>query len=125
MTRGNMPLLITLGLIAASLIIPTTAMAMRCGTRLVTDGDTQDKVLRYCGEPTQTSSRYITRGSSYRNLQTRDTLSKNYQGGYFYSEEVLLEEWIFNFGPNKLMRKVTFENGIVVEVDTLKYGYHK
>ena len=125
MTLGKMPLVITLSLIAASLIIPSTAMAMRCGTRPVTDGNTQEEVLRNCGEPTQTNSRYITRGSGYVNFRTRDALSGSHQGNYFFIEEVLVEEWIFNFGPNKFMRKVTFENGIVVEIDTLRYGYHE
>jgi hypothetical protein len=37
--------------------------------------------------------------------------------------EVLVEDWGFNFGPNKLMRKVTFENGLVEKIKDLGYGY--
>jgi hypothetical protein len=112
-------------LLTSLLSAPLSAHAMRCGTSLVTEGDTQDEVLRNCGEPTQTSSRYITRGANYSDLRLGSSISGKPRGEYFFAEEVLIEEWIFNFGPNKLMRKVIFENGIVVDVDTLKYGYHE
>ncbi len=109
-------------------LLPIQAMAMRCGTHIITRGDPQAKVLRYCGEPTQTSSRFITRASSYsdyRNRQRIGVAGNSGQHEFYFSEEVLVEDWIFNLGPNKLMRKVTFENGEVVKVDTLDYGYHE
>jgi len=114
-----------------SILVPAQAMAMRCGTHIITRGDTQAKVLRYCGEPTQTSSRYITRGARHSALirqpgATGDiSLTSVERVDYYLSEEVLVEDWVFNFGPNKLMRRVIFENGEVVEVDTLDYGYHE
>ena len=37
--------------------------------------------------------------------------------------EVPVETWIYNLGPNKLMRRIRFEDGIVVEIETLGYGY--
>ena len=39
--------------------------------------------------------------------------------------EIPVESWIYNFGPNKLMRRVIFEGGIVTEIETLGYGYNK
>ena len=39
--------------------------------------------------------------------------------------EVPIEAWIYNFGPNKLMHRVVFEAGYVVEIETLGYGYIK
>ena len=38
--------------------------------------------------------------------------------------EVPVESWVYNFGPNKFMRKVRFENGIVADIETLGYGYN-
>ena len=35
-----------------------------------------------------------------------------------------METWTYNFGPNKLMRRVRFVDGIVEEVETLGYGYN-
>ena len=122
---NSMPVnrLLCLSIVSIFLLTPASALAMRCGTSLVTEGDTQEEVLRNCGEPVQTSSRYITRGASYSDLRFGNSISGSTTGQYFFAEEVLVEEWIFNFGPNKLMRKVIFENGIVADVETLAYGY--
>ena len=38
--------------------------------------------------------------------------------------EVPVEAWIYNLGPNKLMRRLRFENGFVAEIETLGYGYN-
>ncbi|TDJ44385.1 MAG: DUF2845 domain-containing protein [Gammaproteobacteria bacterium] len=37
---------------------------------------------------------------------------------------VLVEDWVFNFGPDKLMPEVTFENGRVENIEDPGYGYH-
>jgi len=39
--------------------------------------------------------------------------------------EIPVETWIYNLGPNKLMRSIRFEGGFVVDIDTLGYGYNK
>ena len=31
--------------------------------------------------------------------------------------EIPVEMWIYNFGPNKFMRRVRFEDGMVVEIE--------
>ncbi len=101
--------LIVLGLTSAS-----NAYAMRCGTRLIAKGDHVSKILRYCGEPDFTQSRYAQR--PYYNRY----------GHVFYTglfEEVRIEEWTYNLGPSKLMRVVTMENGIVRDIRHLGYGY--
>jgi hypothetical protein len=38
--------------------------------------------------------------------------------------EIPIESWVYNLGPHKLMRRVRFEDGVVVEIETLGYGYH-
>lgn len=38
--------------------------------------------------------------------------------------EVPVESWLYNFGPTKLMRRVIFESGRVVAIETLGYGYN-
>ena len=116
-------------LIAGSLL-PMQAMAMRCGTHIITRGDTQAKVLRYCGEPTQARSRFITRGAGHsafevRRQQSDEQIKTGNRYHYYLSEEILVEEWVFNLGPNKLMREITFENGFVVKVETLEYGFNE
>src|SRR5262249_27801294 len=66
------------------------ADAMRCGTRLVSDGDTQSAVRSLCGEPTDVQSRTIMRRPYY-----------NFRGDFIYYGdglvEVPVEVWTYNF----------------------------
>lgn len=44
------------------------------------------------------------------------------EGPVEFAETVRVAEWYFNRGPNRLMRRVTFHNGRLVESRTLGYG---
>ena len=88
------------------------AHAFRCGPRIITTGDHADKILRYCGEPTSVQSRVV------HLPYVRDW--RPYPG---FIEEVVVEEWVFNLGPQHLMRSVRLENGFVAEIKSLGYGY--
>ncbi len=103
--------LIVLGVTTAS-----NAYAMRCGTRLIARGDHISKLLRYCGEPDFVQSR-----AAHRPYYNRYGLVL-YRGLF---EEVLIQEWTYNFGPHKLMRVVKMENGIVSKIRHLGYGYSR
>ena len=89
------------------------AHAMHCGSRVISSGDDAAKLLRFCGEPASVQSHHIE-----RTLITRD--GRVYPG---FKEEVLVEEWTYNFGPYQLMVKVRLENGVVTGVDYLGYGH--
>jgi hypothetical protein len=92
---------------------------MRCGTKIIDEGVTRSEVAAKCGEPAEV----VTLRSVFR----RPVLWTNGRP-YFIGEnyiEVPIEAWIYNFGPNKLMRRVVFEAGLVVEIETLGYGYNK
>jgi hypothetical protein len=109
MNRWLIPL--ALGLAAAS-----PAHAFRCGTHLVSEGDTRGAVIAKCGEPTEVDHRSILRAPLVwlhgRPFRVGDALI-----------EVPVELWTYNLGPNKLMQRVRFEDGLVVAIDTLGYGY--
>ena len=92
---------------------PAAADSMRCGTKLMTDGDPSDKVLAYCGEPASIERREILRGYGYYHGTTVNT-----------AYEVSVELWTYNFGPHKLMYRLRFEDGLLVDVDTLSHGYN-
>jgi hypothetical protein len=121
-TRGivntmRLPFLIGLTFIAAVLAMPAHADGMRCGGRLIRDGDPRAKVRAFCGEPADVQTRTILRRPSYflrgRLVHFGDGLV-----------EIPVETWTYNLGPNKLMRQVRFVDGIVDEVETLGYGYN-
>jgi hypothetical protein len=96
------------------LSVSARAEALRCGTRLIAEGDHFSKLLRYCGEPDSVQSRTARRVLA--GLSGQVVL----QG---FSEEMLIEEWTYNFGPHKLMRIVRFENGWVADIRALGYGF--
>ena len=104
-------------LLALFAIGPARADGFRCGTKLVVEGSTRGEVLARCGEPTDVEHRAILRRPTFwrhgRPHYLSDTLV-----------EVPLELWTYNLGPNKLMRRLRLEDGVVVEIETLGYGYH-
>lgn len=92
---------------------------MRCGTKLIDDGASRSEVAAKCGEPDDV----VTMKSVFRR-----PVIWSYGKPYFVGEnyvEIPVESWIYNFGPNKLMRRVIFEGGYVTEIETLGYGYNK
>ncbi len=93
------------------------ADSFRCGTRLVSDGDSADKVAALCGPPTD--------------IQRREVLQRPirwYRGRPYYTSydpvPIPIEYWTYNLGPNKLMRRLKFEDGLLVDVETLSHGYY-
>ena len=38
------------------------------------------------------------------------------------STETPVELWTYNFGPNRLMQRIRFENGVVVRIELVGYG---
>ena len=101
-------------LAAASLATPAAADTLRCGSRLIKEGDTQDKALAVCGEPAQQSRTWIERPPQYE------------LGGQWYSypgtEFVPVDVWTYDFGPNRLMQRVRFVAGLIVSIETLGKG---
>jgi hypothetical protein len=93
------------------------ADSFRCGNKLVTDGDTADKVLALCGPPTS-----ITRSEVMR----RPVIWR-FGRPYYLSDDLVpvpVEFWTYNLGTNKLMRRIKLEDGLVVEIETLGKGYN-
>ncbi|MEF3075949.1 DUF2845 domain-containing protein [Methylobacter sp. Wu1] len=86
----------------------------RCGNLLVETGDHESKVFERCGEPEYMEERIGYRGQRLRHPGGLDI------EGY---EQVIIHEWIYNFGPSRLRERLIFENGILVEIDDLEHGY--
>lgn len=89
---------------------------MRCGTRLVSVGDYQIEVLRKCGEPDYVDERIEYK--TYR-VYPRPHLP-------IYNDvygEVVVQEWTYNFGRQRFMQLLRFENGKLKRIQALDYGY--
>jgi hypothetical protein len=85
---------------------------------LITDGDGAGKVIALCGPPTEvTRSEVLRRPVTWR-----------FGRPYYLSDDLLpvaVEFWTYNLGPSKLMRRLRLEDGLVVEIKTLGYGYRE
>ena len=116
------------GVAGLLLLAMTPALAFRCGSKIVTDGDHYTKVRKYCGEPLGIQERVI-----YREGRTRPRVNNGLGNGVnldrevvYYDRsfvEVVVEEWTYNFGPRRLMQLVRFENGFVADIEQLGYGF--
>jgi hypothetical protein len=107
------PLLATISLAVAA---PCVADSMRCGNRLIVDGDTAGKLRSRCGEPVAISRSTVLRAP----LAWFNGRPVRVGHGFI---EVPVETWEYNFGPNRLLMRVRIEDGLVTAIDTLGYGY--
>jgi hypothetical protein len=93
----------------------------RCDTgRLVDRGDHMHEVRNKCGEPDAAGQRVERR--------TRKEKVRRWINGVaeeFTEErevEVVLDEWVYDLGPRRFIRTVTFENGRVVLIESGERG---
>jgi hypothetical protein len=93
---------------------------MRCGSKLVSVGDGQDKVRALCGEPSDiTFQGVITRAPRYE--YGFGPRRYTYYGPGVV--EMPIEIWTYNFGSSKLLRKLRFVGGELENIETDGYGY--
>lgn len=113
----------------AVLVVVSTAGAgdFRCGTRLVSEGDTKFEVLEKCGQPDFVDVRHesrIKRDFFERSFERRDLDDpERYRFPLFVVEDVEIEEWTYNLGSQRFIRYLTFENGRLVDIKVGDYGY--
>jgi hypothetical protein len=109
--------ILALGLTLAA---ASPAYAFRCGSHLIVEGATRSEVAAKCGDPTE-----INRRSAILRRPTVWVGGRPYLAGGDTVIEIPVEIWIYNLGPSKLMRKLRFEDGVLVDIDTLGYGYYE
>ncbi len=110
------------------LVTSTPAHAFRCGNKIVTEDMHEAQVRAACGDPA--TIRHIVHARRGVQIPRRRTLSpgvtvEHYPGYGHYTQEVVLTEYVYNFGPRKLMRRLIFEGGVLVSIETIGYGYRE
>lgn len=80
-----------------------------CGDRVISVGDTKTDILIKCGEPI------------YKNSH-QEELRERFEDSSSRTIAVTVEEWTYNFGPQRFLRIITFRNGVVVDIRTGNYG---
>lgn len=100
--------LVAILLLTAGQLVTSSAQAdtLRCGQRLVTDGDTLHEVRTRCGEPVS-----AIRHSEFRTVRL-------WLNGRPVEQtvEVAIDEWIYDFGPHRFVQHLTFEQGKLISV---------
>ena len=105
-----------------------SANAFSCGRKIVLENMHEAQVRKVCGAPTTSRNLgYVQRGSY---VPAKRSLSpgvrvEHFPGHGYYTEEVVLTEYVYNFGPRKLMRRLIFEGGVLVIIETIGYGYRE
>jgi hypothetical protein len=100
-------------LLLALLFYALPAQAFRCGVYVVTEGEHALSVLQKCGEP-----QYRDEHIEYRELRIK---GQGLEQARF--EPVRVEQWLYNFGPRMFMQQLRFENGKLMEIKNLNYGF--
>jgi hypothetical protein len=103
---------------AALATIPALGIAQSvvCGGKIINEGVSQVEVSAKCGTPAQVDHHT-------RNLVA--AVGAVSQPSYVVgtSDDVDVDVWTYNFGPNKLMQRIWFEGGLVKRVESLGYGF--
>lgn len=100
------------------------ASTLHCGSHIVSTGDSRYDVKSACGEPDDASQRV-----EYRTLRGRVAgPCRRSDGRIICSEtreavvEVVIDEWIYDFGRNRFIEYLTFEQGRLVQIRRGSYG---
>ena len=104
------------------------AEAFRCGSKLVREDMHEAQVTAICGEPTTKRNLGVAvRYYDYRYYRDSSPDSSIYRapGVGNFASEVVITEYVYNFGPRKLMRRLIFEGGVLVTIESIGYGYIK
>jgi hypothetical protein len=97
------------GVVLAGLLLLAAAKAgaqMYCEGRLVGIGDSEERVLELCGEPTRREVRS-------RGLDVEDGVEL---------QQIPTEEWTYDLGPDEFVRHLLFENGTLEQIRQGGYG---
>jgi hypothetical protein len=102
-------------LLACLCTLATPAAALRCGTEIVSEGDSSLLLRKRCGSPTQ-----IDRYQDSVPVRRYDAFAGDWYTDYVANP---YEIWTYNFGPSRFITRIRVRNGIVESIETGGYGY--
>jgi hypothetical protein len=98
------------------------AEGMRCANRVVSKGDSTYAVRSRCGEPNDVTRRVETRTERRRVRVACGPGDAQCDRVQEVSTDVVVDEWIYDFGPQQFVRHLTFFDGKLARVETGSYG---
>jgi hypothetical protein len=102
--------------VAACLPALVTAQSLRCDGKIISEGASRAEVAALCGDPVQVDQKSVY----YRPIASTGNQANPRAAS---AVEVQVEVWTYNFGPNRLMQRIRFEDGLVVRIESLGYGH--
>jgi hypothetical protein len=101
--------------LCAFALVAGPASALRCGTGIVSVGDSTLELLKTCGEPTlREHFEEPLPGGSY-DPWTGAWIPQYGSIGY--------DVWTYNLGPNRFIQRITIKNGKIDRIESQGYGY--
>jgi Protein of unknown function (DUF2845) len=128
---------LALGLFFSFQFVNTAHAGIRCGTDVITEGDTSVEVLSSCGEPHYVDSwveerikrdfyPYSSYNPPYSSSFNNDRYSNRnaYRQPFLVKENVVIERWTYSFGSNRFIHYLFFENGVLTQISQGSRGRH-
>jgi len=116
-------------LLIVVLLATNTAHAFRCKNKIIMDGMHEIQVIAACGKPT--TMRHLGYAVQGYDLGYRSSYpggintGRSYPGYGNLYQQVIITEYVYNFGPRKFMRRLIFEGGVLITIESIGYGYLK
>ncbi len=82
----------------------------KCDRGIVSVGDRKSEVYFKCGEP------------EWKNARTEEVVQR-LDDGHWVKRYVDIEEWLYNYGPTRFMRILTFQQNRLRDIEMEGYGY--
>lgn len=128
----------TLSVVGALLLLAASAApagALSCEHRVISQGDVRARVAALCGAPIDVSQRRISVPLAVTfspvvapvRVPTATVVGQWHRryarlAPTLVTVEIEVEEWVYDFGRNRLMQRIVFRDGRVVRIDSLGYG---
>lgn len=103
------------------------ADGLQCGDSLVSSGDSPYQVRAICGDPDAAVHRI-----EYRTIRQRIPTPCVRENGHQRCEtiveqtvEVVIDEWTYDFGRDRFIEYLTFEQGHLIRVTEGSYGHKR
>jgi hypothetical protein len=117
---------IVAGMLGSGLLLPQSSEAansLRCDNQLVREGDSQYEVKSLCGPPHDVQQR--TEARRVQRAVQRPCASGTCVVVVDDYVEVVVDEWVYDFGPRRFLQYLTFEGGHLVAVRSGDYGHRQ
>lgn len=95
------------------MLFSSSSWALRCGTDLVTKGDSRYDVLSKCGSPLLKEQ--------WQELNTIERSDVHHSR--IVTQALTIEEWTYNLGPAKFIQYLKFVDGKLVDITSGRRGF--